>query len=82
MLAVAYSPWHFQDGKIESPTEAFIYDLEAGIGGYRATSPLSCHWSELHFISLGLSSLCVAGRGSASISLHGVGMEPVSPTAK
>ncbi len=31
VLAVAYSPWHFQDGKIESPTEAYIYDLEAGI---------------------------------------------------
>jgi hypothetical protein len=30
VLAVAYSPWHFQDGKIESPTEAYIYDLEAG----------------------------------------------------
>ena len=44
MLAVSYSPWEFQDGKMDSSPEAYIYDLEAGRGYIVQTLFLFVHF--------------------------------------
>ena len=44
MLAVSYSPWEFQDGKMDSSPEAHIYDLEAGRGYIVQTLFLFVHF--------------------------------------